>query len=156
MNNNTTHNNSFDNHGTITNSGGMVGNLNGGQTINNSPQSQTTSSPPVEMTDKTLQFDVCIICALSEEASAVINEFTDRCNGIQFKRAFSKVTKYEYKHAVIKNSDDEELTVLIIWMPFTGPTTTVNSVRSLLAEFHPRFVAMTGICAGDEKKGQVR
>ena len=42
--------------------------------------------------------------------------------------------------------------MLIIWMPFTGPTETVNSVRSLLAEFHPRFVAMTGICAGDEKR----
>src|SRR5439155_11833268 len=37
-------------------------------------------------------------------------------------------------------------------MPFTGPVETVNSVRSLLEEFRPRFVAMTGICTGYREK----
>ncbi len=38
LNSNTTNNSTFNNHGTITNSGGMVGNLNGGQVNNNSSQ----------------------------------------------------------------------------------------------------------------------
>src|SRR5947199_125493 len=42
--------------------------------------------------------------------------------------------------------------ILVICMPITGPIETVLSVRSLLEEFHPRFVAMTGICAGYREK----
>jgi WD40 repeat protein/nucleoside phosphorylase len=96
-------------------------------------------------------FDICIVCALAEEAEAVINEFSDRCK-VHFKQAFSKINGYEYQHATIKNNKREPLTVLIMWMPFTGPIETVNSVRSLLEEFRPRFVAMTGICAGYREK----
>src|SRR6185312_7937775 len=105
--------------------------------------------------NKIQQFDICIVCALAEEARAVINEFSDRCSGTHFEQAFSKVTGYEYQHTMINNNKGEQLTVLVIWMPFTGPVETVNSVRSLLEEFHPRFVAMTGICAGDKETKQV-
>jgi nucleoside phosphorylase len=150
-NNNTTNNSTINNTGTFNNVG-QVGNVSGGQVKTIFGSQQATSSPPSGMAGKTQQFDVCIVCALTEEASAVINEFTDRCNGVQFKRAFSKITGYEYKHTVIKNNEGEELTVLIVCMPFTGPTETVNSVRSLLDEFHPRFVAMAGLCAGYEKE----
>ncbi len=110
------------------------------------------TAPSAEMGSKIQQFDVCIVCALGEEAKAVINEFANRCDGVHFKRAFSKITGYEYQHTTINNSEGEQLTVLIIWMPFTGPIETVNSVRSLVEEFHPRFVAMSGICAGDKEK----
>lgn len=96
-------------------------------------------------------FDICIVCALAEEAKVVINEFSGRCK-VDFKQAFSKINGYEYQHATINNNRGEPLTALIIWMPFTGPIETVNSVRSLLEEFHPRFVAMTGICAGYREK----
>jgi len=96
-------------------------------------------------------FDICIVCALAEEARMVINEFSDRCN-VQFEQAFSRGNAYEYQYATIKNNKGEPLTVLITWMPFTGPIETVNSVRSLLEEFRPRFVAMTGICAGYREK----
>src|SRR2546425_4642574 len=96
-------------------------------------------------------FDICIVCALAKEAEAVINEFSGRCK-VHFKQAFSKINGYEYQHATINNNRGEPLTALIIWMPFTGPIETVNSVRSLLEEFHPRFVAMTGICAGYREK----
>jgi len=96
-------------------------------------------------------FDICIVCALAEEAKAVINEFSDRCK-VRFEQAFSKVNAYEYQHTTIKNNEGKSLTVLIVSMPFTGPVETVNSVRSLLEEFRPRFVAMTGICAGYREK----
>jgi nucleoside phosphorylase/tetratricopeptide (TPR) repeat protein len=98
------------------------------------------------------QFDICIVCALAEEAEAVVNEFSDRCENIQFQQAFSQKNGYLYRYTMIKNSREELLTVLVICMPFTGPIETVNSVRPLLEEFHPRFVAMTGICAGYKEK----
>ncbi len=103
------------------------------------------------MIDDIRLFDVCIICALDEEARAVIKEFSARCK-IQFEQAFSRVTKYEYQHAIINNNKGKSLRILVISMPLTGPVETVNSVRSLLEEFHPRFVAMTGICAGYREK----
>jgi WD40 repeat protein/nucleoside phosphorylase len=96
-------------------------------------------------------FDICIVCALAEEANAVINEFSDRCK-VRFEQAFSKVNAYKYQHTTINNNQGKSLTVLVISMPFTGPVETVNSVRSLLEEFRPRFVAMTGICAGYREK----
>src|SRR5712692_1820552 len=97
-------------------------------------------------------FDICIVCALVEEANAVVHEFSDRCENIQFQQDFSKKTGYVYQHTTLKNSRGESLTVLVIGMPFTGPIETVLSVRALLEEFHPRFVAMTGICAGYREK----
>lgn len=97
-------------------------------------------------------FDICIVCALAEEARAVVNEFSDRCDNVHFQQAFSNRNGYEYQHAILNNNGGEPLTALIMCMPFTGPVETVNSVRSLLEEFRPRFMAMTGICAGYKEK----
>ena len=152
-NNHTTNNSTVNNSGTINNSS-LTGNVTGGQVTNNFGPLQTIPSPPphVETRSKTQQFDVCIVCALGEEARAVINEFSVRCDGVRLVRAFSQLTGYEYHYATINNNQGEQLNVLVTCMPFTGPTETVNSVRSLLEEFRPRFVAMTGICAGYKKK----
>lgn len=106
----------------------------------------------IDMAYKIQQFDICIVCALAEEAEAVVNEFSDRCENIQFQQTFSQKNGYTYRYTTIKNSYEEALTVLVICMPFTGPVETALSVRSLLEEFHPRFVAMTGICAGYKEK----
>jgi nucleoside phosphorylase len=100
-----------------------------------------------EMVGGIQQFDICIVCALAEEAEAVINEFSARCK-IRFNQAFSQIDGCEYQCATIRNKERKALAVLVTWMPFTGPVETANRVRSLLEEFHPRFVAMTGICAG--------
>src|SRR6266702_5069500 len=98
------------------------------------------------MADEIQQVDICIVCSKAEEAKAVINEFSGRLK-VRFKQIFSKVNGYEYKHTTINYKEREPLTILVSWMAFTGPTQTINSVRSLLEEFRPRFVAMTGICA---------
>ncbi len=104
------------------------------------------------MEEHSLRFDICIVCALAEEARAVVREFSDRCDNVQFQQAFSNKNRYEYQHATLTNNMEEPLTTLIMCMPFTGPVETVNSVRSLLEEFRPRFIAMTGICAGYKEK----
>jgi len=94
-------------------------------------------------------FDICILCALPEEAEAVRNEFEARCQ--PFQLAFTEKRKYPYWHALVKNLREEPLAVLVMAMPFTGAVETPIFVQALLDEFHPRFIAMAGICAGDRK-----
>jgi hypothetical protein len=120
-------NNTINNSNTFNNS--TIGNFSGGKIQSNLQQPQTLPSlnPHAEMAKKTQQFDVCIVCALSQEAKAVINEFSHRCDGLQFKRTFSRATGYEYQYATINNYEEEPLNVLVMSMPFTGPIETVNS-----------------------------
>ena len=96
-------------------------------------------------------FDICIVCALYEEAQAVLNEFSTRC-GVSFTKAFSSLDHYEYRHTAIHNIYGELLTVLVTWLSDSGPTQTGLDLKPFLLEFRPRFVAMTGICAGDREK----
>ncbi len=101
------------------------------------------------MEEQSPLFDICILCALPEEAEAVRNEFEDRCQQFSFQSAFTKKRKYPYWHAIFKNLREEPLTVLVMAMPFTGPVETPIFVQEILDEFRLRFIAMTGICAGD-------
>src|ERR1051326_7071309 len=96
-------------------------------------------------------FDICIVCALYEEAQAVLNEFSQRCR-VSFTKAFSRLDRYEYRYTTIHNIYREPLTVLVTWLSNSGSTQTGLDLKPLLHEFRPRFVAMTGICAGDRKK----
>jgi len=98
-----------------------------------------------------LIFDVCILCALYEEAKAVLDEFSIRCN-ISFTRGFSLINRYAYQHATLSNNRGESLTVLITWPADHGPVQTALDFKPVLHEFQPRFVAMTGICAGYKRK----
>ena len=104
------------------------------------------------MEEQSPLFDICILCALSEEAEAVRNEFEDRYQPVSFQSAFTKKRKYPYWHALFKNLREEPLTVLVMAMPFTGPGETPIFVQAVLDEFCPRFIAMTGICAGDRNR----
>lgn len=92
-------------------------------------------------------FDICILCALSKEAESVRSEFEKRCQ--PFQLAFTEKRNYPYWHTLFENLREEPLTALVMAMPFTGPVETPLFVQTLLDEFHPRFIAMTGICAGD-------
>jgi nucleoside phosphorylase len=98
-----------------------------------------------------LSFDVCIICALEEESRAVIDVFSKHCR-VSFTEKFSQTVQYKYQYATIYNRANEPLTVLVICLPDSGPLHTALVLKPLLQEFHPRFAAMTGICAGYEKK----
>jgi tetratricopeptide (TPR) repeat protein/nucleoside phosphorylase len=97
--------------------------------------------------------DVCIVCALYEEASAVLDEFSARCD-VSFTRASSRVNGYTYQYTTIRNKQREPLTVLVTWLTGRGPIQIGLDLNLLLHEFRPRFVAMAGICAGD--KGKVK
>src|SRR5258706_1455863 len=94
-----------------------------------------------------------MVCALYEVARAVLDEFSMRC-AVSFTEAFSRVDQYAYRQATIKNKRGEPLTVLVTWLADSGPVRTGLDVKPILQEFHPRFAAMTGLCAG--YKGKVR
>jgi nucleoside phosphorylase/tetratricopeptide (TPR) repeat protein len=94
---------------------------------------------------------VCIVCALYEEAEAVLDEFSKGCH-VTFLKEFSSMDRYEYRYASILNNRGEPLTVLVTWLSDSGPTQTGLDLKPFLYEFRPRFVAMTGFCAGYKKK----
>ncbi len=105
------------------------------------------------MTSESPSFDVCIVCALYEEAKAVLEEIAARCM-VSFAPAFSRIDSYEYRYTTIHNTKGEPLTVLVTWLADSGPVRTSLDLKPLLQEFHPRFAAMAGICAG--YRGKIR
>jgi hypothetical protein len=60
------------------------------------------------MEKRSQSFDVCIVCALYEEAEAVLNEFSTRCH-VSFLKEFSGMDRYEYRYTSILNSRGEPL-----------------------------------------------
>jgi len=104
-----------------------------------------------KMADGIQHCDVLIDCALEEEAAAVEDEFSRRCN-VSFQTAFSTIDRYRYRYATIQNRNNELLTILLISQARPGPLETGDHLKPLLQEFCPRFAAMTGICAGDKRK----
>ena len=103
------------------------------------------------MEEQPQSFDICVVCALYEEARAVIEEFSARCN-VSFIKAFRSLNQLEYRHATIQNRRGESLTICITWLSRMGPQRAALDLPPLLYEFRPRFVTMTGVCAGDRRK----
>ncbi len=103
------------------------------------------------MQEQPRSFDICVLCALYEEASAVIDEFETRC-GVSFTRAFRSLNQLEYRYTTIQNQRGESLAIFVTWLSRMGALRTALDLSPLLHEIRPRFVAMTGVCAGDRHK----
>jgi nucleoside phosphorylase len=99
----------------------------------------------------TNDIDACVICALPEEADAFMRTLALHDN-VVFEKAFSKRSKREYRYASIQNNSGEPLKLLVSWPPGYGAVETSLHLKPMLEECKPRFVAMTGICAGDRQK----
>lgn len=95
-------------------------------------------------------FDVCVICALEEEARAAIDVFSKEYS-VEFQAGFSRQLRREYRYAEVSNGHGETIRVHLSWLPDYGPIQTAIHVQSVLAEIKPRFAAMVGICAGDKR-----
>jgi nucleoside phosphorylase len=105
------------------------------------------------------QFDICILCALPEEAerlkeafSHASKEFYKDQPPVVFERSRNSHLKRIYDHTTITNSVGEQLNVLVTWLAGNGPLEAGLQLHPLLEEFKPYFAAMTGICAGDQEK----
>jgi hypothetical protein len=99
-----------------------------------------------------LQFDVCIVCALPEEAKAAIS-IIEKEYGVKFQRAETK-RKQEYRFAQIQKGRNK-INIHISWAADKGPVEMVLHLFPTLTEFKPRWVFMTGICAGDRRAVQL-
>jgi len=101
--------------------------------------------------DRNICFDVCVVCAKSEEVEAFINVVSHQC-GVQFEQGFSRATNHEYHYTTVHNSRRELLTIHLSCMPKPGPSETALHLKPILQEFQPCFAAMTGMSAGDKRR----
>ena len=96
-------------------------------------------------------FDVCIVCALVEEARAFLQMVQ-----LHFKSNPEERTSvrfdYPYRAAAIKNDKGEALNLHISWLSRYGPEEMTLHLSRVLEEYQPRIAIMTGICAGDAQQ----
>src|SRR5579872_633812 len=102
------------------------------------------------MSSENTNFDVCVVCALPEEAKAFRNVVTQQY-GVPFQQGTSQ-QNWTYLYTTIQNDHNEPLKIMLSWLPRYSSLETALLMQSLLGEFKPGFVAMTGICAGDKRK----
>jgi nucleoside phosphorylase len=99
-------------------------------------------------------FDVCVVCALSEEARAFLEVVQQQCK-VTFEERISPRYYYSYRFTVLKNNKDELLSLHISWLPRYGPQEMILHLSRILEECQPRIVIMTGVCAGDAQQVQL-
>src|ERR1700704_1956772 len=89
-------------------------------------------------------FDVCVVCALPEEGKAFVKAAKE-LYGVAFEEAFNAENGQGYPKAMLENRDGEPLALQVSWQPKMGPVDAGIHVLSVVNEYQPRFVAMTGI-----------
>src|SRR5438034_8901772 len=93
---------------------------------------------------------VCIVCVVPVETEAVVRVFSRRLKR-QFKKKFDQSVG-EFREISLKNSRREVVRIVLSWLPRYGPVEMALHLPRLFNFFHPRFVVMPGICAGDPTK----
>jgi tetratricopeptide (TPR) repeat protein/nucleoside phosphorylase len=99
-------------------------------------------------------FDVCVVCALSEEVRAFLEVVRSQGESV-LEEGKSPGYHYSYRFATIKNNKDEPLNLHISWLPRYGPQEMALHLSHVLEECQPRIALMTGICAGDSKQAHL-
>ncbi|HET8841292.1 MAG TPA: tetratricopeptide repeat protein [Ktedonobacteraceae bacterium] len=99
-------------------------------------------------------FDVCVVCALPEEARAFLTVVRPHSqNGLE--EYISPRYGYSYRSGALKNNKGELLILHISWLPRYGPQEMTLHLSHVLEECQPRIAIMTGICAGDARQVQL-
>ncbi len=105
--------------------------------------------------EKHLQlFDVCVVCALPEEARAFLEIVQQQCEGALEERISPRYHS-SYRFATLKNNKDEPLNLHVSWLPRYGQQEMTLHLSHVLEECQPRIAIMTGICAGDALRVQL-
>src|ERR1051326_8903425 len=94
--------------------------------------------------------DVCIVCALSEEACAFLRTAEDSYH-LSWRNEINHRYGYDYYLATIANIKGEPVRLHVSWLPRYGPQEMVLHLSHVIEEYQPRLAAMTGICAGDKR-----
>jgi nucleoside phosphorylase len=99
-------------------------------------------------------FDVCVVCALPEEARAFLEVVQRHCEN-PLEEGISPRHRYSYRFTPLKNDSDETLSLHVSWLPRYGLEEMTLHLSRVLEECQPRIVIMTGICAGDARRVQL-
>src|SRR5260370_3914401 len=99
-------------------------------------------------------FDVCVVCALPEEARGFLEVVQRQCEN-PLEEGISPRYEYSYRFAMLKNDKDEPLKLHVSWLPRYGPQEMTLHLSRVLEECQPRIAFMTGICAGDAQRVQL-
>lgn len=103
------------------------------------------------MAHRSPSYDVCIVCALPEEARALLAVVKPACeDGLQ--EHISPRSGYTSRSGTLKNDKGEPVTLHISWLPRYGPQEMTLHLSRVLEECHPCIAIMTGICAGDAQR----
>src|SRR5713226_5966612 len=99
-------------------------------------------------------FDVCVVCALLEEARAFLEVVQRHCEN-PLEEGISPRFRYSYRFTSLKNGGDEPLSLHVSWLPRYGPEEMTLHLSRVLEECQPRIAIMTGICADDAQRVQL-
>ncbi len=94
--------------------------------------------------------DVCIVCALAEEALAFLNVVEEHRH-ISWTQQIDPRYEYNYRLASIPNEKGEPLNIHVSWLSRYGSQEMLLHLDHVIEEYQPRLAAMTGICAGDKR-----
>ena len=101
------------------------------------------------MSNEVTYVDVCVVCAMADEAQAFLEAATDHCHSAWEQRT-SPHHGYYYRFTTLQNMSGETLALHVSWLPRYGPQEMTTHLQWVLEEYRPRFAIMTGICAGDK------
>jgi len=94
--------------------------------------------------------DVCLFTSVPDEFNAASKVF-ERLARVTFASSFTTLGR-EVFFGTLQNLAGEALTVLISCLPEMGGTNATSHILPIVQQYRPRFVGMTGICAGDREK----
>ena len=97
------------------------------------------------------RFDVCLVCAMAEEVEALIKVIEHLCQ-TTLQHGSNSTLRRAYRYATIYNNNAEPLQLHVSWQDSYGPGEASLHMERILSTCKPKFVGMTGICAGDRSK----
>lgn len=103
------------------------------------------------MGESQAQADVCVVCALAEEARAFL-EVVQQVHQILWS-SHVDVHGYQYQQTTVLNENEEPLKLHVSWLARPNATTMTHHLSRVVETTHPRFVVMPGICAGVSRHG---
>jgi nucleoside phosphorylase/tetratricopeptide (TPR) repeat protein len=94
--------------------------------------------------------DVCLFTSVPDEFRALRTVF-ERLGSLEFRESYTKNGR-EVFLGTMQNRASEALRLQISCLPEMGGSNAMLHIAPILDEYLPRFVGMTGICAGDREK----
>lgn len=103
------------------------------------------------MPQNSLPIDVCVVCALAEEAKAFRRVVEEYCH-LSWTKEVNSSHGYDYYLVTVANIKGESVRLHVSWLSRYGSSEMVKHLGRVIEEYRPRLAVMTGICAGDKRQ----